>query len=245
MPYANEVALEECHKRGVDVMFGWEMVKVHKNAIGEKIATFKNVDSGEIIEKPFFHANINPASKGHQELIDAGITDSTGMVDVNPFTLQHERFENIFAFGDCIKGQTTRTQNAAHAQNPVVKHNLKAFLEGKELNAIYDGYSYFPFYLGHSQATCFQHLWNYEPTALNHWVPSYGLFAKQYFGSQMKSNMAQGKGLTSFKKDHGPPHSNYNAVYDPIESNEYLLSKGVDIEALRTIHGKKVPMEIA
>jgi sulfide:quinone oxidoreductase len=104
MPYANEVALEECHKRGVDVMFGWEMVKVHKNAIGEKIATFKNVDSGEIIEKPFFHANINPASKGHQELIDAGITDSTGMVDVNPFTLQHERFENIFAFGDCIKG---------------------------------------------------------------------------------------------------------------------------------------------
>ena len=27
-PYANEVALEECHKRGIDVMFGWEMLEV-------------------------------------------------------------------------------------------------------------------------------------------------------------------------------------------------------------------------
>ena len=32
--YANEVALEECHKRGVDVMFGWEMIKVHKTSFG-------------------------------------------------------------------------------------------------------------------------------------------------------------------------------------------------------------------
>jgi len=64
-PYANEVALEECHKRGIDVMFGWEMTKVHTTEIGEKIATFKNVDSGEILEKPFFSANINPPSVAH------------------------------------------------------------------------------------------------------------------------------------------------------------------------------------
>jgi NADH dehydrogenase FAD-containing subunit len=226
-------------------MFGWEMIKVHMNDIGEKIATFKNVDSGEILEKPFFHANINPPSNTHQELIDSGLTDHTGMVDVNPYTLQHSKYENIFAFGDCIKGETTRTQNAAHAQNPVVKHNLKNFLEGKELNGIYDGYSYFPMYVGHSQATCFQHLWDYEATALNHWVPQYGLIARQYFMRQMKTNLNQGKNYTSFKKDHGPPHSNYNAVYDPIECNEYLLAKGVDVEDLRTIHGKKPPMEIA
>lgn len=96
-------------------MFGWEMLKVHMNAHGEKIATFKNVDTAEIIEKPFFHANINPTSKPHAELVEGGITDASGLVDVNPYTLQHSRYENIFAFGDCIKGETTRTQNAAHA----------------------------------------------------------------------------------------------------------------------------------
>ena len=60
--YANEVALDECHKRGIDVCFGWEMIKVHKNSIGEKIATFKNVDDGSIMEKPFTSTCINPTS---------------------------------------------------------------------------------------------------------------------------------------------------------------------------------------
>ena len=32
--YANEVALEECHKRGIEVMFGWELLKVHTSEIG-------------------------------------------------------------------------------------------------------------------------------------------------------------------------------------------------------------------
>jgi len=124
-PYANEVALDECHKRGVDVMFGWEMIKVHKDGHGQKIATFKNVDSGEILEHPFNHANINPPSKPHSEIVDSGIAGADGLIDVNPYTLQHERFPNIFAFGDAIAGNTTRTQAAAIAQHPVVKHNLK------------------------------------------------------------------------------------------------------------------------
>jgi hypothetical protein len=180
-PYANEIALDECHKRSIDVMFGWEMTKLHTNTIGEKIATFRNVDTGATIEKPFNHLNINPPSPPHKELIDAGLTDSNGLVDVNPYTLQHTKFDNIFAFGDCIKGDTTRTQAAATAQIPVVKNNLFNFMEGKELNGIYDGFSYMPFYLSHSNATCFQHLWNYEPAKNNHWVPNYGLFSDYYF----------------------------------------------------------------
>ena len=85
------------------------MIKVQSNEHGQKIATFRNVDSGEIIEKDFFTAVINPPSKPHSELTTSGITNSEGVVDVNPYTLQHKRFENIFAFGDCIGVNTTRT----------------------------------------------------------------------------------------------------------------------------------------
>lgn len=180
-PYANEVALDECEKRGIDVMLGWDLLKVHKNAIGEKIATFKNVVSGETLEKPFNHANINPTSRPHQELVDAGITDASGMIDVNPYTLQHERFENIFAFGDAIRGNITRTQVTAQAQCPVIKHNIKQFMAGQECNGIYDGFSYFPFHMGPEHATCFSHLHDYEPAPNNHWVPGYGLFGSRYF----------------------------------------------------------------
>lgn len=62
-PYANEVALDECHKRGIDVCFGWEMIEIKKDHAHQKIAVFRNVDTGEIFEKAFFNGNINPPSK--------------------------------------------------------------------------------------------------------------------------------------------------------------------------------------
>lgn len=189
-PYANEIILDECHKRGIDVHFGWEMKQIKTNEHGEKIAVFQNVDSGETIEKDFHSAVINPPSKPHQELVDAGITGKNGLIDVNPYTLQHKRFENIFAFGDAIDINTTRTQNAAIAQNPIIKHNLKQFMEGKDLNAIYDGYSFQPLFLGHTQATSFQHYLDFEPHWKNHVVPHYGIFARTYFGRVLKSTIA-------------------------------------------------------
>jgi sulfide:quinone oxidoreductase len=107
--YANEVALDECHKRGIEVHFGWEMIKVESSKLGEKIATFRNTDTGEVIQKDFFSAVINPPSRPCSELLKSGIANAEGVVDVNPYTLQHKRFENIFAFGDCIGVNTTRT----------------------------------------------------------------------------------------------------------------------------------------
>ena len=154
-PYADQIIQEECRKRGIDMFFGWEMTKAYTNEHGQKIAVFRNVDSGETIEKDFFSAVINPPSKPHKELVDAGITNEEGLVDVNPYTLQHKRFENIFAFGDCIGINSTRTQNAAIAQNPIIRHNLIQFMHGKDLNAIYDGYSFQPLFLGHTYATSF------------------------------------------------------------------------------------------
>ena len=104
--------MDECKKRGIEVYFGWEMVSVRTDEHGQKLATFRCVDSGETIEKDFFSAVINPPSKPQQELLDSKIANSEGVVDVNPYTLQHKRFENIFAFGDCIGVNTTRTETA-------------------------------------------------------------------------------------------------------------------------------------
>lgn len=182
------------------------MVKVHTSEIGEKIATFRNVDTGETIEKDFHTGCINPTSKPQSELVSSGIAGANGLVDVNPYTLQHKRYENIFAFGDCIDGKTTRTQSAAVAQCPVVKHNLKNFMEGKELNAVYDGYTFLPLYLGHSYATSFQHYYDWEPHWKNHVVPHYGVFSKIYHGRMMKSMLSVDEKYGNFKKNHGPPY---------------------------------------
>ena len=46
--------------------------------------------------------------------------------------------------------------------------------------------------------------------------------------------MKETEKFSSFKKTHGPPHYSFSASYDPLEKNEYLLSKDVDIKALKS-----------
>jgi len=228
-PYANEVALEECAKRGVEVMFGWELMSVREDA-ASKVAVFKNVDSGETIEKDFVGASINPPSRQHQFLLDAGVCDADGQVDVNRYTLQHKKYENIFAIGDCISGETTRTYTGAISQNPIVKHNVLSFLEGKETNAIYDGYQYMPAYFGTHYGAGFSHMHDFEPCSTNDSVPHYGIFSNLYFNYMMGNQQKMGEKYTSFNKTQGPPHYHYPARFDALEHNEYLEKRQIAIE---------------
>ena len=68
---------------------------------------------------------------------------------------------------------------------------------------------------------------------MNHWVPHYGIFAKQYFSRIIKSEMQTGEKFSSFKKNHGPPHYQYSQRFDPLEKNEYLLRKNIDLSEVR------------
>lgn len=44
--------------------------------------------------------------------------------------------------------------------------------------------------------------------------------------------MKETEKFASFKKTHGPPHYSFSASYDPLDTNEYLIGKGVDIAQL-------------
>lgn len=228
-PYANEVAMEECEKRGVELYLGWELLSVRQDA-NSKVAVFKNVDSGETIEKDFVGATINPPSRQHQFLLDSGVCDAQGMVDVNRYTLQHRRYENIFAIGDCISGETTRTYSGAICQNPIVKQNVLQYLDGKECNAIYDGYQFLPGYLGTSYGAGFSHLHDFEPAPTNDSVPHYGIFSNLYWNYMIGGQQKMGEKYTSFSKNQGPPHYRYEASYDDLEHNEYLQERQIPLE---------------
>lgn len=162
--------------------------------------------------------------------MDSGLGDANGCVDVNKYTLQHKKYENVFGFGSCVGFDTTRTQSGAVVQNPIVKHNLLQFLHGRETNAIYNGYQFMPFLLGHSYASSFQHLHDFEAHPMNHYVPHYGVFSRFYFGRVMKGQQQEGEKYGNFKKTHGPPHYNRPASYDPLDCNEFLTERGIGLE---------------
>jgi len=149
------------------------------------------------------------------------------MIDVNPYTLQHKKYENVFAFGSAVNTPTSRTQHATMAQSGIVKHNVQRFLKGKSLNAIYDGYTYMPILFGQNTATAFQHYYDNEPHAKNYWCPPHGVFGRMYFKYLTRNLVGVAAKYAGFKKNYGPPHWQYNPRYDEVEDNEYLQRKGL------------------
>lgn len=45
--------------------------------------------------------------------------------------------------------------------------------------------------------------------------------------------------MFNMDKNHGPPYNHFTQTFDELEHNTYLQGKGVDVEALRSIHGSK------
>lgn len=75
-----------------------------------------------------------------------------GWIDVNKFTMQHNKYANIFALGDAANLPTAKTGAAARKQAPVVVENI---LNLKKYNALseasYSGYSSCPIVTGYGK----------------------------------------------------------------------------------------------
>lgn len=60
----------------------------------------------------------------HSVLSEAGLADSTGLLNVNPRTLQHVKYDNIFGLGDVTNVPTTKTFYGGFSQVHVLRNNL-------------------------------------------------------------------------------------------------------------------------
>ncbi|GAB4492441.1 MAG: FAD/NAD(P)-binding oxidoreductase [Saprospiraceae bacterium] len=67
-----------------------------------------------------------------------------GYVEVDKNTLQHSRFPNIFACGDCTNTPASKTGAAIRKQAPVVVKNILSYLKKQPFAARYEGYSACP-----------------------------------------------------------------------------------------------------
>lgn len=67
-----------------------------------------------------------------------------GYVEINKNTMQHSRFPNVFALGDCTNAPCSKTGAAIRKQAPVVVENLLALMDNKVGKAEYTGYSACP-----------------------------------------------------------------------------------------------------
>ncbi|MHC0052617.1 bifunctional protein tyrosine phosphatase family protein/NAD(P)/FAD-dependent oxidoreductase [Actibacterium sp. D379-3] len=111
-----------------------------------KVATFE-VTQGEtktLVEKEFEMMHVCPPQTGLDFIKASPLSDAAGWVDVDPATMQHKKFANVFGLGDGCNTSNAKTAAAVRKQAPVVAVNAIAVLEGKELAAQYDGYGSCP-----------------------------------------------------------------------------------------------------
>lgn len=110
------------------------------------------------------------------------LVNEAGFVDVDQSTLQHTKYKNIFAIGDCASTPNSKTAAAAGertdylyyilnfinysrtaAQSPVVFHNMMAVLEDKSLKDSYDGYASCPLVTGYNKCILAEFDYNLQP----------------------------------------------------------------------------------
>jgi len=76
----------------------------------------------------------------------------TGWVSVDPKTMQHTKYENIFSMGDVSNLPTSKTGAAIRKQVPVAVANILKMLETKSLsNKEYNGYTSCPLVTGYGK----------------------------------------------------------------------------------------------
>ena len=71
-----------------------------------------------------------------------------GWVDVDPFTLRHQRWSQVFALGDVCNAPNAKTGAAIRRQAPVVVSHLLADMDGVQSSLKYDGYASCPLITG-------------------------------------------------------------------------------------------------
>ncbi|SDG92612.1 bifunctional protein tyrosine phosphatase family protein/NAD(P)/FAD-dependent oxidoreductase [Nitrosomonas sp. Nm132] len=136
--------MEYVKRYHAQLVFNSNLVKVDG---ANKIATFEIKDNeGNItrVEKPFDMLHVTPPQAAPYFLSKSPLADASGYCEVNPKTLQHPRYPNIFSLGDACSSPNTKTAAAARKQIVIVAENLLAAKEGRELPDVYDGYGACP-----------------------------------------------------------------------------------------------------
>lgn len=112
-----------------------------------KLAYFdvKDADGGtERVAKPFDMLHVVPPQVAPDFVRDSQLADAAGWCEVDPATLQHPRYPNVFALGDACSAPNAKTAAAARKQAVIVASNLLAMRAGRPLPRRYDGYGACP-----------------------------------------------------------------------------------------------------
>lgn len=104
-----------------------------------------------------------PTNKGDDMIERSGLGDDLNFVPTDKFTLQAVGHSNIFVIGDAANLPTSKAGSVAHFAAEVVVENLLCAIEGKPLQAKFDGHANCYIVTSYSKGTLIDFNYDTEP----------------------------------------------------------------------------------
>ncbi|XP_032690106.1 sulfide:quinone oxidoreductase, mitochondrial isoform X2 [Odontomachus brunneus] len=151
-----------CTERDITVNLQTSLLKIDPD---KRQATFEKLNSpGEISVQEYSLLHVTPPMgpvavlKEHPML-----TNEAGFLCVDPKTLRHTKYPNIFGLGDCTSTPNSKTMAAIAAQGKVLYQNMLDDLAGKPTSMVYDGYASCPLVTGYDKCILAEFDYNLQP----------------------------------------------------------------------------------
>lgn len=158
--------LEELRKeRGVEGYFQHDLVSINGNT-----ATFALPDGKEKVKKEFDLLHVVPKMGPHAFVKTSALANEAGLVDVDAATLRHNKYANVWSAGDASSLPTAKTAAAITSQAPILVRNLLQSIEGKSLDATYDGYTSCPLLTEYGKVLLAEFKYGGEPKETFSWL---------------------------------------------------------------------------
>ncbi|MCK5191357.1 MAG: NAD(P)/FAD-dependent oxidoreductase [Methylococcales bacterium] len=129
---------------GIATSFNHNLVAIDGEA---KTATFEVTDADgnkSTVTKEFDMIHVTPPQSAPDFIKQSPLANEGGWVDVNQYTLQHNKYSNIFGLGDATSTPNAKTAAAVRKQVPVVVDNILKLKDSQDVAEGYDGYGSCP-----------------------------------------------------------------------------------------------------
>ncbi len=131
---------------GIHLSFGHTLVKVDGPA---RTAWFKRTGAdgaSEIVELRFDILHAVPPQTAPDFVRLSPLAAASGWIDVDPSTLRHVRYPDVYGLGDAMNAPNAKTAAAARKQAPTIAVNVlrDLGLSKEPTPAVYDGYGSCP-----------------------------------------------------------------------------------------------------
>ncbi len=129
---------------GASLHFNHRLVRVDGNARRATFLSTAGDGSTQEVETDFDMLHVCPPQHAPEFVRSSSLVDAAGWVEVDPKTLRHVRYRNIWALGDVSNTPNAKTAAAARKQAPIVAMNVLADIRQLDRICHYDGYGSCP-----------------------------------------------------------------------------------------------------